>query len=235
MARGLDLRPDGDGVIRAVVDNGPDNLVTVQTCEALTAYLHDPPPDAHVLVLAADGPVFCLGRERRATTAAELRAEVGALVALNRALADSRLVTVAQVHGDAAGYGVGLAALCDLAVAAPSARFWFPEVEMDLAPAVVLAWLPRVVGRQQAFRLTATGRKIGAAEAAALGLVTLVAPSDAALATTARDEIAHLTKHSRRVHGEIKTFLRASTDLSADAAHDLAAEKLVVESLVRRG
>ncbi|MGH3328145.1 MAG: enoyl-CoA hydratase/isomerase family protein [Streptomycetales bacterium] len=235
MVEGLQLSRQDDGAVLAVLERGEGNLLTGQMCDALTAYLRDPPPAAHVLVLAPRGPNFCLGRERQAEAPQQLREEVGALVALNRALLATRLVTVAKVNGDAAGYGVGLAALCDVTVAAPSARFWFPEVEMGLAPAVVLAWLPRMVGRKYAFHLTATGRKISAAEAAEIGLVSAVAPSRDALETAVQDEVAGLTKHSRRVHGEIKEFLRVSADLSQDQAYDLAIEKLILGSMARGG
>lgn len=235
MAEGLHLTRQDTGVVRAVLDRGAENLITAEMCDALTTFLRDPSPDAHVLVLASRAPNFCLGRERWATSVTQLREEVGKLVALNRALQATRLVTVAEVNGDAAGYGAGLAALCDMAFAAPSARFWFPEVDMDLAPAVVLAWLPLLVGRKNAFRLTATGRKISASEAAGIGLVTAVAPSLDALETTVRDEVASLTKHSRRVHGEIKEFLRATADLSQDQCYDLATEKLILGSLTRAG
>ncbi|MQA84036.1 MAG: enoyl-CoA hydratase/isomerase family protein [Streptosporangiales bacterium] len=233
MAEGLRLSQPDDGVVRATIDRGEENLLTGQICDELAAFLREPPSDAHVLVLAPRGPNFCLGRERRAKTVAQLREEVGALVALNRALRTTRLVTVAQVTGGAAGYGVGLAALCDVAVAAPSARFWFPEVDIGLAPAVVLAWLPRLVGSKQAFLLTASGRKISAVQAAEIGLVTMVAPADDALEQTVRDEVAALRKHSSRVHGEIKAFLRAGEDLSEDQTYDLAVEKLILASVER--
>src|SRR3712207_6933355 len=49
-------------------------------------------------------------------------------------------------------------AACDVSVAVASARIFFPEVSIGLAPALVLAWLPRVIGAREAFWLTATGR-----------------------------------------------------------------------------
>ena len=99
-----------------------------------------------MLVLRSAGEAFCLGRERTAATAHELPGEVDTLVAVNDALSRSPLVSVAVVAGDAAGFGVGLAALCDVAVAADTARFSFPEVGIGLAPTLVLAWLAGTVG-----------------------------------------------------------------------------------------
>src|SRR3954471_5802334 len=103
------------GVLEVVIDRPPDNLLTVGLCAELTELLLNPPPGAHVLRLRAAGEVFCLGRERAGTTPAELRAETRTLVSLHRALRDTPLVTVAEVNGDAAGFGVGGLAALDLA------------------------------------------------------------------------------------------------------------------------
>lgn len=232
-ADGLEATVD-DGVVSVVLDRSPDNLMTQAMCRALTGILHEPPPDAHVLRLAARGPVFCMGREREAETPEALRQEVRTLVALKRALTASPLVSVAAVSGDAAGFGVGLAALCDVSVAAPQARMSFPEVTIDLAPAVVLAWLPRLVGRRHAFLLTATGEPVTAARAAELGLVTTVAPSLEALPAAVDDVVTALRSRSPRVHGEIKSFLAATEGASQDAAYALAEERLIVGSMARR-
>lgn len=222
-----------DGVIDAVIDRGDANLFDGAMCAALTDCLLEPPAGAHVLRLRAVGPNFCLGRDRAATTPDDLRVEVQRLIALNRALGVTRLATVAEVGGDAAGFGVGLAALCHLTIAAPSAGFRFPEVDIDLVPTVVLTWLPRLVGRKQAFALTATGERIDAHRAMALGLITDVAPSDDALSGTVDEAIRQLRKHQPRVHAEISAFLRATADLTEDQANDLALEKLILASMAR--
>lgn len=233
MVTGLEIE-HRDGVVHAEIDIGPDNAVTGEICATLTAYLDDPPADAHVFVLGARGPAFCLGRQRQAQTPADARAEVTRLIDLNQALPSSRLLTVAQVHGDAAGFGVGLAALCDVTIASAAANFWFPEIEMNLAPTVVLAWLPRLVGPKNALHLTATGRKVSAAEAVELGLVNRVVPANASLTDAVADEVAALRKHSPRVHAEIKEYLHAAAGLTIEQANDLAKEKLIVGSM-RRG
>lgn len=233
MAAGVTIEQQ-DSVIEIVLDNGDANLLTIDTCEVLTNLLLDPPDGAHVAHLRARGPNFCLGRERGADDVDGLRREAEALVALNQALSDGRIVTLAEVQGGAAGFGAGLAALCDVSLAAPSARFWFPEVNIDLAPAVVLAWLPRRIGRAQAFRLAATGLAVDAHEAAAMGLVTTVAASDDALEKLAADEVAALGSRSPRVHREIKSFLGATADMSEAQAYRLALDRLVIGSMRRR-
>lgn len=223
-----------DGVVDVVVDVGDDrNLLSMAMCRQLLSLLLDPPEGAHVLRLRAVGPAFCLGRERGADDPAALRAEATTLADLNAALRSSRLVTVAEVGGDAAGFGVGLFANADVAVASRDATFWFPEVRIDLVPAVVLAWLPEVVGRKQAFWLTASGSPIDAERALELGLLTAVAPAEE-LGAVVDDVVATLRQHAPRVHAGIKDFLGTTADLGAAGTSALAVERLIVGSMSRR-
>jgi len=223
-----------DGVVVVELDRPPGNLWTVELCQELTAYLASPPPAVHVLRLRSAGQVFCLGREREGTTPGELRQEAAVLVALTQAFRRTRLVTVAEVQGDAAGFGVGVLAACDVAVASAGARFSFPEIGIGLAPAVVLAWLPRVVGRREAFWLTATGQQITAARALELGLLNAVAPDPAALQADVDERVALLRRGDPRALAEIRDMLRAMSALSDDEALDMSIDRLVVGSL-RRG
>ncbi|MGH7547852.1 MAG: enoyl-CoA hydratase/isomerase family protein [Gemmatimonadales bacterium] len=81
---------------------------------------------------------------------------------------------VAVVHGRALAGGCGLATACDLVLAAESAKFGYPEVQRGFVPAIVMTILRRLVGEKLAFDLAATGRVLGASEAAALGLISRV-------------------------------------------------------------
>ena len=128
------------------LDRPPGNLFTLDACRALTLLLLAPPEGAHVLRLRTAGDAFCLGRDRGAATPAQVRTET-VLVDLMRALRRTRLVTVVEVQGDAAGFGAGSGGLRRGRRA--TARFSFPEVGIGLAPALVLAWLPRVVGERR--------------------------------------------------------------------------------------
>jgi enoyl-CoA hydratase/carnithine racemase len=230
---GLEISAVSDGVLDVRIDRAPDNLLTVEMCAELTQALLNPPSGAHVLRLSAAGPVFCLGRERAAGTPGELRAETRTLVGVHRALRTTPLVTVAEVQGDAAGFGVGLLAACDVTVAAAGARFWFPEVGIGLSPSLVLAWLPRVVGERQAFWLTATGERISAARALQLGLLNAVADGPQELAEEVGERIAALRTRDPRVHCEIREMLHATRSLDEFQALDLSIDRLVVGSLRR--
>lgn len=231
MIEGLTFDRDDD-VLVATLDRGTDNRLSSDICRALTEVL-DTPDGVHVLHVRAVGDAFCLGRDRAAEDPTTLRSEVRALIDLNVALRRSPVVSVAEIQGDAAGFGVGLAALCDVSVAARSVRVWFPEVEIDLAPTVVLSWLPRRIGELRAFHLAATGEQIGADDAVSMGLITL-AVDDVELATRTKAEVERLRGFKPWVHQQIKEFLGAAGDLTETQAYDLATERLILGSMTRR-
>ena len=233
---GLSISPVTDGVLVAEMDRGPDNLWTLADLRELVAVLENPPQGTHVLRVRSVGEAFCLGRERGGTSTAPgvVRGEAETLVAVTRAFRRTRLVTVAEVQGDAAGFGIGILAACDVAVAVADATFYFPEVAIGLAPALVLAWLPRKIGERQAFWLTATGEKITAARAAELGLLNGVVGSAEELRKDVDDRVALLRTRSPRVHADIRDMLRAFGAVGDDQALDMSIDRLVVGSL-RRG
>ena len=220
----------------ATIARGEANLFTGEMTGALAGAVDRfaRVDGARFVHLRADGPAFCLGREREGTTPGELRSEATVLVETTRALRRTRLVTVAEVQGDAAGFGVGVLAACDVAVAVADALFSFPEVGIGLAPALVLAWLPRIVGARQAFWLTATGEKIPAARALELGLLNAVVSSPEELRKDVDERVALLRSRSPRVHGEIRDMIRAFGAVGDDQALDMSIDRLVVGSL-RRG
>jgi enoyl-CoA hydratase/carnithine racemase len=229
-ALGLDICQEGP-VLRVTLRREPGNHMSMDMCRALTLLLEEPPDGARLLHLEAEGPAFCLGRDRRPGSEEELRRDAAALVGLNKALGAGRLVTVAEVAGDAAGYGVGLAALCDLSFAAPAARFCFPEVEIGLAPTVVLSWLPALVGRAQAFRLTASGVSIDGRQAAGIGLVTAVSETGGSLSGLVAAEIDMLLRHPFEAQLAIRSFMRETAGASPAAMDAMSVEHLVANSL----
>jgi methylglutaconyl-CoA hydratase len=225
---------ESDGVLTVTLNRPPQNLFSIELCAELAAVLDNPPPGVHVLRLRATGDVFCLGRDRGGSTPAEVRAEATALADLTRSAQRTRIVTVAEVQGDAAGFGVGLIAAFDVSVAVRQANFRFPEVGIGLAPALVLAWLPRVVGRREAFWLTATGTPLPAGQAAKLGLLNEVVDTPDELTKRVDEMVAQLRAFSPRVHGDIKDMLRVFADVGDERALDVSIDRLVVGSL-RRG
>jgi len=188
-----------------------------------------------VVVLDHTGRVFCSGMDLSEAAGGGAQEQgVREFPELLNAIWSAPKPVVAAVRGPARAGGVGLLAACDVAVAAADARFFFPEVGIGLAPALVLAWLPRLVGEREACWLTATGEKISAARAREIGLLNAVAGSAEELAKEVDERIAALRSRSPRVHADIRDMLRAFGAVGEDQALDMSIDRLVVGSL-RRG
>ncbi len=138
-------------------------------------------PDARVVVLAAAGEkAFCVGADLKERNQLDDRGWMRNRV-LMRAMFDSvRSVpqpTIASAFGFALGGGFELALSCDLIVAADDAVFGLPEVTVGIVPGGGgTQLLARRIGVARAKELVFTGRRIAAAEALELGLVTRVVP-----------------------------------------------------------
>src|SRR4029077_3558978 len=83
---------------------------------------------------------------------------------------------IARVHGIATAAGCQLVASCDLAVAAETARFATPGVNIGLFCSTPMVALTRAVGRKAAMEMLLTGELIEAETAQAIGLINRVAP-----------------------------------------------------------
>ena len=132
---------------------------------------------ARVILLRGAGKDFCAGVDLSGLTEDHL-ADARLIADLFLALRRNPRPIIAAVQGRALGGGCGLAAASDLVLAAESARFGYPEVNLGFVPAIVAALLGRSVGEKQAFELLSTGDAIAAAEAHRIGLVNRVYPDD---------------------------------------------------------
>ena len=84
---------------------------------------------------------------------------------------------IARVNGHCLAGGMGLFAMCDMAVAAEHASFGLPEVKIGLFPAQVLSVLQHLAAPRHIAEMCITGEPISAARAAEIGLVNHVAPA----------------------------------------------------------
>lgn len=222
-----------DAVVRVRVDSGPGNLFTPDMTRALAVLLRNPPDGAHVVHLSAAGPEFCMGRAPFRSGAGPLREDVNALVELVEAMQRASVVTVAEVQGDAAGFGVGLVALSDVAVAAPAAHLSFPEVDAGFAPALVLAWLGELIGSKKAFWLAATGLRLPAHEARELGLLTDVVDDPADLSGAVTSIVELLCSKPALVHAQIKELIRLYAAVPEETRGSIASDRLAFGALSR--
>ena len=135
-------------------------------------------PAARVLRIRARGNVFCTGRERAGRDAEAIRSEAARIIEVKRLLRTSPLISVAEVQGDAFGFGFGLAILCDFALVAEHAHLGFPEMRAGLPPAAIMAYLGEYILPRSAFPLVLFGDPISPERALQIGLVSQVCPAD---------------------------------------------------------
>jgi methylglutaconyl-CoA hydratase len=113
-------------------------------------------PGVRAIVLAARGPAFCAGadldwmRRMAGYSFDENRADARALADMLRTIHACPKPTVARVHGDAYAGGMGLVAVCDVAVAASTASFCLSETRLGLIPATISPYVIRAMGEQAA-------------------------------------------------------------------------------------
>jgi enoyl-CoA hydratase/carnithine racemase len=147
--------------------------------------------DLRVLVLTGAGDkAFSSGadlKERRTWTLDDTRIFLGEINALMDALAAFPRPTIAAVNGVAFGGGLELALACDIRIAADTAELGLTEVRLGIIPgAGGTQRLARIAGVATAKELILTGRRIGAARARELGIVSEVVPSAELRAASAR-------------------------------------------------
>lgn len=202
----VDHRRDGDVAYVTLDRPEHSNKVTHAMMTQLIDALTDA-ASASVIVLAANGPDFTLGRDQSERPAGVTQAEaLGRITKVNGLLRGFAGVSVALVQGRALGFGSGVAMNCDITVAGASATFGFDEINHGFPPLVVEAYLADYLPRKAALDLVLTGRGVGAEEARALGMVSRVVPEDELRAAGA-EIVAGLVAADDRALRRAKSFL----------------------------
>lgn len=222
-----------DGPMATLRINRPEqgNAVDDPTMDRLIAALEElsTAGDLRIIQVRGEGQDFCSGRHAppslRSAPAGAIARNLEKIIRVNALLARQSAATVAVVRGRALGFGCGLAAQCDLTLAADDARFAFPEIRGGLPPAIVLSWLPRWVPRKKALELAMTAREMDANEASALGLVNHVYPPAKLEAEVGRwcDLILGLDAAALTT---CKRFLMTTEGMSREQAAELAVQTL---------
>jgi enoyl-CoA hydratase/carnithine racemase len=173
-----------EGVLRLTLNRPAQrNALSMALMEALDAALDRAARDAacRVVVIAGAGPAFCAGHDLRELRADPRRETYERVFAQSSALMLKIVAlpkpVIAAVHGIATAAGCQLVATCDLAVAAETARFATPGVDIGLFCSTPMVALSRAVGRKAAMEMLLLGELVDAAEARAIGLVNRVVPA----------------------------------------------------------
>jgi len=142
-------------------------------------------PSLRAIVLGGRGKAFCAGADlswmkaMAGYTWEQNRADAQALADMLWAIYRCPVPVVGRIQGDCYAGGVGLAAVCDVLIAADEATFCLSEARLGLLPATISPYVIRAMGEQAARRYFVTAERFGAARAAALGFVHEVCTADA--------------------------------------------------------
>ncbi len=181
---------------------------------------------ANVLVIAAEGEDFTLGRDQKEVrTDIPRRDNLGLILKANAALRAFPGVSIALVNGRALGFGSGVSLHATISLAADDAVFGFDEIRHGLAPLIVEAYLPHFIAPRTALELVITGREVGALEAQRIGLVSRVVPK-AALKEEGKALVAQVKANNAAALSLIVDFARELPGYPQPALGERAADRL---------
>lgn len=225
---------DRSGPVTTLTLNRPDKRNALNTalleqlCAAVAAAESD--HTQRILVLRGAGSVFCSGLDlAEAAQPDRALASAGLVGQSLRALATTRLITIARVHGAAIAGGAGLMSACDFAVATCDAKFGFPEVRRGLVPALIMTFLRRQLRERDARELLLLGKLFDAEHARAIGLINRVVANEAALEVEVTSLVSSLLQGAPDALAETKRLLAElwpspiAADLERAHAHHLSA------------
>lgn len=177
-----DLAVTRDGaVLRLHIDrDAKRNALNAEVLQGMLGALREP-DGARVVLLSSAGKVFCSGFDlvqmAPDATGLEVHEGRGLLREVVLAMRDCPAPVVAGVQGPCLAGGVGLVLGCDLVLAADSATFGLPEIDLGLWPFMVGALLGRHASPKRAMEMMLSGRRVPAAEALDMGLLSRVVPA----------------------------------------------------------
>lgn len=194
------------------------NALTMQMGQELmnASICCDDDPEVQAVVLTGAGRMFCVGADLKLFPSAgpKMATEIKLLTTWLHA-AISRFVRmdaplICAINGTAAGAGMSLALIGDMALVAESARFTMAYSRIALTPdCAATYYLPRLVGFRRAFELYATNRILSATEAKTWGLINQVVPNDVLL-SEAQALAAQLAAGPTQAIGATKRLLHGA-------------------------
>jgi enoyl-CoA hydratase/carnithine racemase len=234
------LRDQPEAGIARLTLNRPKayNSLSVGLMAALQAELDAIKADRSVkaVIIAANGPGFCAGHDLKEVRANPGRQHYEALFRQCSMLMQSVIAlpqpVIAQVHGIATAAGCQLVSSCDLAVAAETARFATPGVNIGLFCSTPMVALSRNVTRKHAMEMLLTGDMLPASRAAEIGLVNRVVP-EADLAVAALGLARQIAAKSPLTVKIGKEAFYRQLDMTLAQAYDYASRVMTENMLAR--
>ncbi len=167
---------------RPEIHNAFNGTVITEMSQVFSQIARD--EDIRVVLLTGKGKSFCAGADLNwmrgvvKQSFEENLAESNALAELFHQIYTCRRPVVGRINGAAIGGGTGFVAVCDIAIAARSARFSFSEVKIGVVPACIGPYVVKKMGEGKARELFITGERLNADRAHEVGLVNRVVDDD---------------------------------------------------------
>jgi enoyl-CoA hydratase len=215
-----------NGPVATIILNRPHalnalNARLLRELEAALAELGADPEVRLLVITGAGSKAFCAGAdltELAAKTPEEGRALASWIQRIFNAVEGMRKPVLAKIQGFCLAGGFELAMACDFRIAADTAVFGQPEVNLGMVPgAGGTKRLPRLIGKTKALELLMTGERINAAEAARLGLINAVVPVEQ-LDQAVDEFVAKLLSKSPVALGIIKDTVTRGLELDLEQA-----------------
>ncbi len=158
------------------------NALTIGLMRELASAIEQAEGDRkqRVVILRGAGQAFCAGLDLNETTIREKAHQSAEAVAkMLLAVSQTRLITIAQIHGAAVAGGAGLMSACDFVVAAERTKIGYPEAKRGLVAGLVMTFLRRQLRERDIRELLFTGDLVSAARALEMGLINrVVSPNE---------------------------------------------------------
>jgi methylglutaconyl-CoA hydratase len=209
------------------------NALTIELLEELVTALDTATADKdqRVLILRGAGPVFCAGLDLKETAETEKAHRSAEMVAKTLvALSQTRLITIAAIHGAAVAGGAGIMSACDFVIAAEGTKIGYPEAKRGLVAGLVMTFLRRQVRERDIRELLFTSELIDAERAREIGLVNRVVPPNE-LEAEAEKIAAAVLQGAPQALANTKRLLEelwsssVETDVKRALAHHMAARE----------
>jgi enoyl-CoA hydratase/carnithine racemase len=215
-----------DGRLLRIAFARPGGGVSDSMAAALSAVLARAPETSDAVLLTAAGPDFCTGRVRDVAgppspEAYTRRDEYSGIFGSYASIRECPIPVVAAIEGRAMGYGLAVAAICDVSFASDTATFNIPEIENNVMPTMVMSAVADRMSRNALLWMAYSADFIDAQQALGYGIVSRVVPAGSLAAEAERFCRVLLGRPKPAVLG-LKEYLRVAPKMDERGATDYA-------------
>src|SRR3954452_12518012 len=154
------------------------NALTIELMSDLTTAIENAAADPaqRIVILRGAGKAFCTGLDLGEAVVNDPQTTAENVARMLLAIAETRLVTIATVHGAAVAGGAGIMSACDFVIAAERTKIGYPEVRRGLVAGLVMTFLRRQLRERDLREVLLASELFEAERAREIGLVNRVVP-----------------------------------------------------------